>query len=129
MKAPIRMAGSALLPGALASLPGGAAAQSSNEPWQFGAAVYGWFPTIAGNTSFPSGPGGGDITFSARQVLDSLEFGVMGALEARKGHWGIVTDLLYKTPVPASRTRASCRSAASRCRPTPHRGCGWTCAA
>ena len=99
------------------------------DRWEFGGAVYGWFPGISATTAFPSAAVGSEITVDAKQILDSLEFGVMGALEARKGHWGIVTDLLYKTPVPASRTRASCRSAASRCRPTPQRGCGWTCAA
>jgi hypothetical protein len=85
----------ALMLAALAVVPRLAAAQSTADTWEFGAAVYGWFPTLAGNTAFPSGPGGGDITVDARQVLDSLEFGVMGALEARRGRWGIVTDLLY----------------------------------
>jgi hypothetical protein len=77
-----------------ALLPVSAAAQTSDK-WQFGAAIYGWFPSIDGSTTFPQSTAGSDISIDASTILRALEFVFMGSLEARKGQWGAFTDILY----------------------------------
>jgi hypothetical protein len=89
-----RIAAAALL-ATTALMPGTAGAQSS-DGWQFGASIYGWFPTLKGTTTFPAPPGGGsDITVDAADIINSLKFVMMGSFEARKGRWGGFTDLIY----------------------------------
>jgi hypothetical protein len=78
---------------AVAILPNVAFAQS-DESWEFGLSIYGWFPDISGETSFPDGSGG-DFTIPVSNILDNLQFTFQGAFEARKGHWGVVTDVIY----------------------------------
>lgn len=59
--------------------------------WEFGASIYGWFPDIAGQTA----SGDGSFTVDIENILENLEFTMMGTFEARKGRWGMVTDLIY----------------------------------
>lgn len=115
MKHASRITTAALLLGALCTGAAPALAQGA-EPWEFGAAVYGWFPGIAGTTAFPSAPMGSEITIDAKQILDSLEFGAMGAFEARKGRWGVFTDLIYMS---AGAGKAETRDLAIGGRPLP----------
>jgi hypothetical protein len=77
-------------------VPATASAQAM-EPWQFGLSIYGWLPSIKGNTTFPPPPGGGgsDISIDAADILDNLQFVLMGSFEARTGRWGGFTDLIY----------------------------------
>ena len=81
-------------------MPAAASAQAS-EPWQFGASIYGWFPSLKGTTTFPPPPGGGsggsssDVTVDAADIIDALKFVFMGSFEARKGRWGGFSDLIY----------------------------------
>ena len=75
--------------------PAAAQAQASAEPWKFEATIYGWFPAIGGNTSFPPAGGGPSIDVSTRQVIDALKFAFMGTFEAKTGKWGLWTDLVY----------------------------------
>jgi hypothetical protein len=71
-------------------------AQSMDDKWQFQAIVYGYLPDIGGKTTFPEGRNGaGGVTVDASQILDNLNFAFMGTFEARKGRWGLFTDLLY----------------------------------
>jgi len=77
------------------ALPCTALAQGSAEGWQFEASIYGWFPAIGGSTSFPATGTGPNIDVSAKQVIDALKFTFMGTFEARKGQWGLWTDLVY----------------------------------
>ena len=79
-------AGSALVPTA-------ASAQTSDQ-WQYGAIIYGWLPSIGGKTTFPAGTGS-DIHISDQDILDHLKFTFMGSFEARKGEWGLFTDIIY----------------------------------
>ncbi len=65
------------------------------DAWQWRASVYGWFPGIGGSTTLPTGGSGPSIDFDVGDVLSSLKFTFMGAVEARKGHWGVFTDLVY----------------------------------
>ncbi len=56
------------------------------ESWQFGASIYGWFPDISGQTAFSPSGGGGDFEIGVDQILDNLEFTLMGTFDARKGN-------------------------------------------
>ena len=71
-------------------------AQAVDE-WKFQAAVYGYFPTISGRTTFPPSGGGSSASASVDidTILDNLKFVFMGAFEARKGAWGGYTDVIY----------------------------------
>jgi hypothetical protein len=75
--------------------PVAAQAQAANDRWQWELGIYGWFPAIGGTTEFPSGAGGPSIDVSAGDVLDSLKMTFMGQIEARKGQWGVWSDLVY----------------------------------
>jgi hypothetical protein len=81
------VAGSALVPTA-------ASAQTSDQ-WQYGAVIYGWLPTIGGNTTFPGTVKSNDIHVDVHTILDHLKFTFMGSFEARKGPLGLYTDLIY----------------------------------
>jgi hypothetical protein len=86
---------SGLLAIGLAGLaPVAAQAQAANDKWQWELGVYGWFPAIGGTTTFPSGASA-SIDVSARDVIDSLKMTFMGQIEARKGQWGVWSDLVY----------------------------------
>ena len=77
-----------------AFLPSMAHAQSMDDKWQFQAILYGYFPSLGGTTSFPAGSSG-SIDVDSNQLLSNLNFTVMGTFEARRGKWGIFTDLIY----------------------------------
>ena len=79
----------------VATAPGLALAEASSDRWQWDATVYLWLPTLDGETSFPPGGGGPSIDVSAEQIVDGIEFVFMGALEARRGPWGVGTDVVY----------------------------------
>ncbi len=72
--------------------PGTATAQEAvpGDKWQFGAELYGWAASMGGTSA-----AGGDIDIGFSEVIDALEFGGMGAFEARKGKWSLMTDVIY----------------------------------
>jgi hypothetical protein len=70
-------------------------ADSTAGEWQWDATVYMYLPSIGGETSFPPSGGGPSLDVSADAILDSLNFAFMGALGARKGPWGVATDVIY----------------------------------
>jgi hypothetical protein len=74
-------------------LPGPARAQSA-DAWQFGAVVYGWFPSVKGRTTFPQ-DSGTDVSVDADTILENLKFVFMGTLEARRQRYGFFTDVIY----------------------------------
>lgn len=74
--------------------PFAAQAQGMGSGWQFEAAVYGWFPGIKSDVSFPDGQGS-SIDLSSGDVIDALKFAFMGSLQVRNGGWGLFTDLVY----------------------------------
>ncbi len=75
--------------------PVSAQAQAASDQWQWELGVYAWFPAIGATTSFPSGASGPSIDVSAEDVIESLKMTFMGQVEARKGQWGVWTDLVY----------------------------------
>ena len=79
-------------------LPTGALAQqaaSETESWQFGVSIYGWFPDITGQTSFTQTDSSDEFEIPIDNILDNLEFILMGTFDVRKGRWGILTDAIY----------------------------------
>lgn len=79
---------------AIASVP--ARAQVPDDRWTFQALLYGYFPSIGGSTSFPERTGGSSsIDVNSNQILSNLNFTFMGTFEARRGRWGLFTDLIY----------------------------------
>jgi len=68
---------------------------SETDSWQFGVSIYGWFPDISGETSFTQPGGSNDFKIDIGDILDNLKFTLMGTFDARKGRWGILTDLIY----------------------------------
>jgi hypothetical protein len=91
----------ALLAMALTGLaPTVAQAESADDAWQYDAAIYLWLPALGGETSFPSGAAGGggggsSIDISSEDVLNALKMAFMGTASAKKGQWGLWTDLVY----------------------------------
>jgi hypothetical protein len=75
-------------------LPSELYAQEISDDWQFGAAIYGWFPDIGGHTSLPLG-GGGSVDVDVSTILDHLKMTAQGGFDIQKGHWGAFTDLVY----------------------------------
>jgi len=75
--------------GALAQQP-----ERESEAWQFGLSIYGWFPNIAGQTSFTPPGGSSEFGIDIDDILDSLEFALMGTFDARKGRWGLRSEKL-----------------------------------
>jgi hypothetical protein len=64
-------------------------AETDND-WQFAAKAYLWAADIGGST------GAGDsVDVSFSDVFDNLNAGFMGAFEARKDKWLVLTDLIY----------------------------------
>jgi len=78
-----------------ALVPFHAHADSTAGDWQWDATVYMYLPSIGGETSFPPSGDGPSVDVSADAILDSLNFAFMGALGARKGPWGVATDVIY----------------------------------
>src|SRR6266536_146456 len=83
------------------ALPAPAAAQMAQTAWesgkwQFTATVYGWFPTINGKINFPGDLGSTDIHVPFHDTLEHLKMGVMGALDAHNGRWGMFADVHIK---------------------------------
>ena len=76
-----------------ASSPAFAAGKSADD-WQYGVAIYGFFPEIAGDARFPAG-NGQTIDVTADDLLDHLKFTTMFSLSAQKGRWGAFTDVIY----------------------------------
>jgi hypothetical protein len=95
----------AVLMMALFASTGALAQHSEGETgsWQFGATIYGWFPNIAGQTSFTQPGGTSEFEIDIKDILDNLEFALMGMFDVRKGRWGILTDVIYMD-VGASKT-------------------------
>jgi hypothetical protein len=67
----------------------------ASDTWQFGASIYGWFPDIAGETVFTKPDGSSDFKIDIEDILDNLEFTLMGIVDVKKGRWGVVTDIIY----------------------------------
>ena len=77
-----------------AVMPSRVMAQEISDDWQFAATIYGWFPDIGGDTSLPPGSST-SIDIDIGTILDHLKMTAQGSFKIQKGHWGVLTDLVY----------------------------------
>jgi hypothetical protein len=71
-----------------------AAAQlQSTDRWRFGVTPYAWLSGLSGTVGL--GPVASRVNLSAADVLEMLQFGIMGSGEARKGPWMLAADGIY----------------------------------
>ncbi|MBK5967009.1 hypothetical protein CCR95_23800 [Thiocystis minor] len=63
--------------------------------WHTALRLYGWLPSVSGETRFDLGNGGGDATVDTSQILDAVKMSFMGSAQVRKGRWTGFTDLIY----------------------------------
>ncbi|MFZ1575515.1 MAG: hypothetical protein WAT36_09860 [Chromatiaceae bacterium] len=66
--------------------------------WHYNFTPYLWFPNIEQRLQHTNPWGGGksvEVEVKPDSYLGNLKFGLMGTLEARKGNWSLVTDLIY----------------------------------
>jgi hypothetical protein len=68
---------------------------SSPDQWKYAVTVYGFLPSVYGETTFPGGAAGPSFTINQHKIISSLKFAFMGTLRARKGDWGYLADLFY----------------------------------
>lgn len=62
----------------------------AQDDWDFTGLVYLWGAGIGGESVTGQSV---DVSFS--DILDNLDFGIMGSLEARKGPWAVFGDAIY----------------------------------
>jgi hypothetical protein len=62
----------------------------TSDEWQFKVQAYGWLPTIEGTL-----PTDNNIELTIDEIFDYLDMTFMGAFQARRDKWAIVTDLVY----------------------------------
>ncbi len=64
------------------------------DSWQFAAYIYAWYPSVGSKVTFPNGQSS-DVTVDASDLLNNLKFAMIGSFQARKGSWGMFTDIMY----------------------------------
>ena len=62
----------------------------ANETWEWGGALYLWGAGIGGTTAE-----GDDIDVSFNDIIDNLDMAFMGVLQAQKGKWTLLADVIY----------------------------------
>jgi hypothetical protein len=78
---------------AVSLLLGVNAVQAADDDWQFRASLYGYFPSIGGETNFPAA--GSEIDISAEDLIENMKFAGMASFEAQRARWGVFVDTLY----------------------------------
>jgi hypothetical protein len=89
----------AVLVSALAQIfPASAFAQADEADagaWRFRGTLYFWMPGLEGSANLPRPLGTVNFNAAFGDLIDKVNFAVMGELEARKGRWGGFTDIVY----------------------------------
>lgn len=85
----------ALIAGLSFAFPAQPALANNESPWEFRLSLYGWFPDLSGNSTLPTQATGTTIEVPIENILDKLQMTFMGTFEARKGNWGVFTDLVH----------------------------------
>jgi opacity protein-like surface antigen len=79
---------------AFTSAPAQTTAGLSGDRWQYEFTPYLWASAMKGDSQIGALPKVRmDMSFS--DIVDDLDFGLMGAFEARKGRWGLLFDAIY----------------------------------
>ena len=71
--------------------------EKQDERWHFSVIPYVWLPSVSGKLSpaLSSGWTGGEVNLSSGNYLDNLRFAGMLDLQAEKGRWSLLVDLMY----------------------------------
>ena len=67
-----------------------AADEGEGAGWEFGSEIYFWGASMGGTTA-----AGDDIDIPFSDILENLNFGLMGAVAARKDKWTLFADAIY----------------------------------
>jgi len=78
----------------LACLPTAAQDAPAANDWQFEFVPYLWLPGVRSDLKLGPLPGS-TISVNSTSLLEALDFGAMGTLEAHKGPWGGLLDVQY----------------------------------
>ena len=84
----------AAVPLLAAFLPAISVAQTSSD-WKYEASLYMFLSDIGGRGSFPATGASSDVSVGIDEILDAMKMGFMGSFEARRGRWGVFTDVAY----------------------------------
>lgn len=72
------------------------AAAQEPDSWQHELTIYGWLTDIGGTVHAPPSPGSGqDFTVDISDIIDNLEFALMGTWVSKKGKWSFIGDVFY----------------------------------
>ncbi len=79
------------------SLPAYAGEPAPADKWTFAVRPYLWAPGISGTLKYdiPPGGGGGATVDLSSYILQNLNMALMLTVEARKGDWSVLTDVVY----------------------------------
>lgn len=69
---------------------GGSGAALAQDSWDFNGFIYLWGSGLSGTTTT-----GQNIDMSFGDILDKLDFGLMGTVEANRGRWSVFGDAIY----------------------------------
>jgi opacity protein-like surface antigen len=74
-----------------------AATAAAAEDWNFTVSLYGWFPAMEVDATIdgPHGSVTSEVSTSATEILEALNFGVFGTAEARRGRLGLFGDVFF----------------------------------
>lgn len=75
-------------------LPLVAVAETTDNAWSGRAVLYGWLPTMKGETRYDD-PDAPDGEVDIGRILESIDTVFMGAISLRRGHWGLISDYIY----------------------------------
>jgi hypothetical protein len=76
--------------GASLLMPAQADEAVTDDSWHLTGQVYLWGAALKGRTRL-----GGDLEVSFSDLVDNLDMAFMGGLEARKGKWALIGDIIY----------------------------------
>ncbi|MBS0432116.1 MAG: hypothetical protein JSS21_06880 [Proteobacteria bacterium] len=80
----------------LGGIAGVANAQTAGaDQWHGAVTVYGYFPSLYGETTFPNGASGPTFKIDAHEIVRNLNFAFMGKVHVQKGPWGGSVDFFY----------------------------------
>ncbi len=66
----------------------------ADDQWHFDVIVYGWLPSISGETRFPL-DSGDEASIDSAKILDNLKMVFFGGFSTHKGDWGALADFIY----------------------------------
>ena len=74
-----------------------AAEEKLDDQWHFTIIPYVWLPSISGSLKLEPAPGyaSGNVDFGSSNPLDNLKFAGMIDLQAQKGRWSLLADIMY----------------------------------